>query len=134
MGSGHQQVGLATEESGNLQHIDILGCHASLLGRVDIGYHGNLVGLTHPTQYLQGLLVANAGKGVEARAVGLAVRTLEHIGYLQRVGYLYNLLGNIHSHSLTLDYTRAGQQKEITAIGMFQFLDFHNFGFNWFII
>ena len=133
LSSGHQQVGLPAQEGGNLQHIDILGCHARLVGRVYIGHHRYLVGLAHPAQNRQSLLVADTGKGVESRAVGLAIRPLEYIGYLQRIGYLHNLFGNLHSHGLALDYTGAGQQEEVAAVGMFQFFEFHYFGFNWFI-
>ena len=115
MGSSDQQLGLSAQEGGNLQHIDKFGCDVGLHGLVDVGHHGNLEGVAHLAQDAQRFLVTDAGKRVDAGAVGLAVTALEYVGDTQRLRDFHCLLGDIHRHLLALDHAGTGEQEKVMS-------------------
>ena len=113
----HKQVGLTAEEGRNLKHVDKLGGHGGLWSRVDVGHNGYAVSVADFFKDVQRFKVADPCKGVEARAVGLAIGAFEHIGYAQAVGDLLYAAGYVESHLLPLYGTWAGKEEEVAAGG-----------------
>jgi hypothetical protein len=68
---------------------------------------------THPFENIQGLFVAYTGKGTFFTSVGLPVRPLEYIWYLQSGANFIYPSGYIKSHLLAFNGARPGNQKEI---------------------
>ena len=116
---GHEEVGLAAEESGNLEHVDVFGGHACLFGRMDVGDHGDAERLTHLGQNSQSLMVADAGERVEARAVGLAVGTFENVGDAEARGDFACAFGYFEGHLFAFDDAGTCEKKELTRAGGF---------------
>ena len=114
-----QEVGLAAEEGGNLQHVDILGGHRGLGLAVDVGHHGDIVFLADGAQDLEALAVADAGEGADAGAVGLAVAGFEGEGNLQAVGDGHQAFAHLEGVFVVLYHTRTGNQEEIAGLCVF---------------
>ena len=66
MGGSDQQFGLAAQESGNLQHVNVFGSDIGLDGLMDVGYYGDIKRLAHLAQDAQRLLVTDAGERIHA--------------------------------------------------------------------
>ena len=115
VGGSDQQFGLAAQESGNLQHVNIFGGDIGLDGLMDVGHYGDIKRFAHLAQDAQRLLVTDAGERIHARAVGFAVTALEHVGDVECLGDLHRLLGNVQCHLLALDHTGTGQQEEVVC-------------------
>ena len=98
---------------------------------MNIGYHRYIKCLMYLAQDTQRFFIADTGKGVEARTVGLTVRTFEYIGDIPLIRDFYNRLGYTHGHLLTFDDTRPGHEEKEMRIGMFQLfeLGIHNYLF-----
>ena len=93
------------EEGGNLQNIHIFGSHGGFFGCMNVGHGRYSEGGVHFLQYLQRLFVADAHKGIQAGAVGFAVRPFEYIGDLQFFGDSHDTFGNAHCHFFSFDDT-----------------------------
>ncbi len=74
----HQQIGLPGEERGDLQQVADLADRRGLLRLVDVGRHRQAGRCRGPAPGSAALRQARAAIGVEAGAVGLVERGLEH--------------------------------------------------------
>ncbi len=96
---GDQQVGLAAEEGGDLQHVHRLGHGRALLGRVHVGQGGQAKGLADLGEHRQSRLQPDTADAARGGAVRLVERglvdqpdpqpsadLLQRLGGLQRVG------------------------------------------------
>ena len=136
-GGGYEQVGLAAEEGGDLEDVDVLGGEVGFLCRVDVGDGGDAEGAADFFEHFQGFLVADAGEGVEAGAVGLAVGAFECVGDAQAVGDADDVFGDAHGHLFAFDDAGAGEQEEVAGGVMGQF--FHdvwvfNLGYKFYVM
>src|SRR5690606_4389855 len=68
-GSSNDQVGLTHQESGNLQHIYILGGHGSIRYFMDVGNGWHIKSVGYFLQNFKCFLVANASKTVNSTTV-----------------------------------------------------------------
>ena len=116
LGGGPEELRLAAEEGGYLQHVGIVGGEAGLLVGVYVGNHGHAVALPHLAQQAQGLEVADAREGGDGRAVGLAVAGLEEERYAQAFGDGLKLLAHHEGVLVVLNNTRTGNQEEIAGL------------------
>lgn len=122
LSGSHQDVGLAAQKGGYLEYVHIFCSHAGLSCRMNIGDHRNPKGPAYLCQNLQGLFVTNAGEGVQPRAVGFPVRSLEDVRDLQMVSNPANLSCNFQRHALPFDSAGTSHQQEISGTGMLQFI------------
>ncbi len=97
--SGHQKVGLAAEEGGDLQHVDRFGDRGALVVLVHVGHGGQTQALADLGEDRKRRLEAHAAAGGGGGAVGLVEGTLvdepdpapfsdllQRLGGLQRMG------------------------------------------------
>ena len=124
LGSGHKEVGLATEESWDLQNVNILGSHGGFFCCVDVSHHGEFEFLPDSLQHLQGFLVADASEGVQSGTIGLAVGAFENQGYVKFLADVFQGLGDEERRALILDDTRTGQEEETVGAHAFQEVEF----------
>ena len=73
---GDQQVGLAAEKGGNLEHVHRLGDRRALVLAVHVGEHRATVGGAQFGEHRQGGIHPDAARGAQARAVRLVERRL----------------------------------------------------------
>ncbi len=76
---------------------------------MNVGHNRNADGVAHFGKDAQGLEVADAGEGVEARAVGLAVGAFESVGYVEAAAYWRDFSGDVEGHLPTFNHARTGQ-------------------------
>ena len=74
---GEQQVGLAAEEGGDLQHVDHVTDLCALRFIMHIRQHRHVIGTRHGSQDLQPLFDAQTALAREGGAVGLVIAALE---------------------------------------------------------
>ena len=80
---------------------------------MDVGYYRDSESLANFTQDFERLDIADASKGVDTGAIGLAVAPFEDIGNVQPGAYFRHFFGNFKRHLLTFDYAGPGKQKEV---------------------
>lgn len=85
-GRRYEQISLAAQEGGYLEHVDVLGGHGGLFRIVDVGHYRYAEFFSDRAQHAQRLQIADAAERVDPRAVGLAVRRFEYIRYPQPLG------------------------------------------------
>src|SRR5690554_4303317 len=85
---------------------------------MDVGDGGYVEGFADFPQNFQRFFVANACKGVDARAVGLAVRALKYKGDLQLVCYALDFFGYAQGHFFAFDGAGTGQEEKLTAVAV----------------
>ena len=107
---------LQIQESRDLQHIHVFGCPLCIGTLVNVGYHRYAETPAHLVQNLQRLFIADPGKTVDSRTVGLLVRPLEHVRDAQPIGYSADFFCDPQSHFFRFDHTRPGQEKETIAL------------------
>ena len=110
LGGGAQQVGLAAEEGGDLQHVDHLGHGLALPALVDVGQHRQARGLLHLGQDLDALLQPDATRAGGAGAVGLVERALVDQRHAQLVGEPLELARHRERMVAALDGAGPGDQ------------------------
>ena len=76
-GRGHQEAGLPTEKSGNLQDIHVFGRHGCLFVGVNIGGCRHVESFADAPQDTQRFLVADPREAVDPAAVSLTVAALK---------------------------------------------------------
>jgi hypothetical protein len=91
-----------------------LTCLALLRG-VDVGQHGQLVGLAHGAQDAATFLQARAAKAADRRAIGLVVAGLEDVRDAQVGGDALDGVGEFAGVRLGLDHAGAGDQKQLAT-------------------
>ena len=74
---GHQQIGLAAKEGGNLQHVDGFGGDFAVGGLVYVGEHRQARIFRDAAEDARALREAGAAKALHAGAVGLVVAGFE---------------------------------------------------------
>ena len=110
---GHQQIGLAAEEGGNLQHVHGLGGHLAVGRLMHVGQHRQAGVLGDAAQNARALDEARPAIALHAGAVGLVVAGLEDVGNAEVAGDALNGLGHRARVGLGLDDARAGDQEEL---------------------
>ena len=106
--SGYEQVGLPAEEGRYLEYVYVFGSDGCFGSGVYVGHYGDIECLAYATQDTEGFFVADSGEGVDARAVCLAVRAFEYVGYIEPPGYLDDVLGYVECHVFAFDDAWAG--------------------------
>jgi len=119
LGGGDQQVGLATEEGGDLEDgFDVAEGFAGLfavLGGVDVGEHGQAGALGDGAQDAAAFGEAGTAKAPERGAVGLVVAGLEDVGDTEIGGDARDGVGQRAGVGLGLDDAGAGDKEEPAA-------------------
>ena len=118
LGRRYEQIGLAAQKGGYLEHVDVFGGHGGLFRIVDVGHYRYAEFFSDRAQHAQRLQIADAAERVDPRAVGLAVRRFEYIRYPQPLGDPAGRFGHLPEHRLVLDDARAGHQQEHPAVEM----------------
>ena len=77
-GGGEEEVGLAAEEGGDLEHVAHRGDRRHLRALVDVGEHREAVVALHHREQLEPGLEAGAAGALHGGAVGLVEGALEH--------------------------------------------------------
>jgi hypothetical protein len=76
---GKQQVGLPTQERGNLQHIHMMSDRGGLIGFVKIGGDGDGQLFPHRREDLEAFVHADAALGMGAGTIGFVERSFEDV-------------------------------------------------------
>ena len=74
------EIGLAAQERGDLQHVDDLRRRRDLRLLMDVGHDGHIELFLDRLQHFESLLESRAAEAVERRAVRLVKRRLEDVG------------------------------------------------------
>ena len=110
LGGGFEQVGLAAEERGDLQQIDVFGGDVRLLGGVDVGGDGDAEFLGDFAEDAAAFLDAGAAEGVDGGAVGLVEGGFENEMDAGAVGDFLERAGHFPGEGL--GFQRAGAEDE----------------------
>jgi hypothetical protein len=86
LGQRHHQVGLARQESRQLQHVDDLRHRLALPGLVHVGDQGHAETRLHGLEDLQPFFQAGTAVAVDGAAVGLVEAGLEDVGDAELLG------------------------------------------------
>jgi len=108
---GYQQIRLAAEKGGNLEHVHGFGGHGAVGRLVHIGQHRQAGVLGQAAQDARALDQARPAKTLHAGAVGLVVAGLEDVWDAEVCRDALNRLGHPARMSLRLDDTWAGDQE-----------------------
>ena len=122
-GEGENEIGLAAEEGGQLQHIGDLRHRLGLAGLVDIGEDGNPEPPLHLGEQPQPLGEARPAKGGDGGAVGLVEARLENPRYRQFPGGLGELAGHGHHGFRRFEHIHPADKNERPVIGEADFAD-----------
>ena len=107
---GDDQVGLAAQIGGDLQHIDRRAHRRALLGQVDIGDYRAADAVAHRGENLQALGHADAARAVAAGAVRLVEGTLVDQPDAHARGDVVKRSGDLQGVVAALDGAGAGDQ------------------------
>ncbi len=80
---GHQQVGLAAQESRDLQYVHAFGGNLAMRGFVHVGQHGEARGLGNGAQDARTFAQAGTAKAGDGGAVGLVVGSLKDVRHAE---------------------------------------------------
>ena len=117
-GAGHRlhQIGLAGEESGQLNDVAHLGGRCGLLWSVHICDHRNAVAGFHRLQHRQALAEAGAAIGVDRGAVGLVKGGLEHQRDVEALAHRFVVAGHLEGKVARFEHVDAANQHEGAAL------------------
>src|SRR5271157_3839932 len=112
---GHQQISLAAEERGNLQHIHGLR-HAGHVGSfVDVGQHGNVRSFANLAQNPQTLVEPWSAEAADRGAIRLVVRGLEDVGQLLLAGDERDGFGHLERVGFALNDARPSDEEQLSS-------------------
>ena len=80
---GHQQVGLAAKERGNLQHVNSFGRNLAMPRLMHIGQHWQAGSFCQATQNAHPFLESRPAEALHAGAISFVVAGLENVGNAQ---------------------------------------------------
>ena len=126
---GQEEVGLARQEGGDLEHVDRLGGRGAVGGGVDVGQHRAADAGADLREDAQALVHAEPARRRDRRAVGLVVGALEdQAGAIGRAGAGEGL-GDHQRVVEALELAGAGDQCQRVAIGDGEGADLDGQGF-----
>lgn len=112
---GHQQVGLAAKEGGDLQHIHGHGNHFAMCWLVHIREDGQAGLAGDVAEDARALEQPRAAIALDAGAVGLVVAGLEDVGNGEVGGDTLDGVGHLAGVVFALDDAGAGDEEEASA-------------------
>ena len=115
LAGGHRridQIGLATEEGGNLQDIHDLSGGLRLGFGMDVGEHGHAKFRAYPGEGSQASFRPGPAKGLAGSAIGLVVAGLENVGDAQFSAGFLKRSADLEAQGFTFNHTRPGDQDE----------------------
>ena len=119
LGGGDEEVGLAAEEGGDLEHgvdgAEAIGELGGLLGGVDVGEDRKAIGLRDGAEDACAFCDAGAAEGVDGGAVRLVVTGFEDVRNLEIGGDALDGVGHAAGVRLGLDDAGAGDEEERAA-------------------
>ena len=125
-GDALDEVGLATQEGGRLQHVDHRGDLVERRVLVDVGQHRHADLLAHRREHPQARLDAGAAQAFVRRAVGLVERRLEHERHTTRGGQLVQAAGDVDAELLALDDAGTGDDEQRPVEADLEAGEFHH--------
>ena len=108
---GFEKIGLAAEESGDLEEIDVFRSDLRLLGGMDIGGDGDFELLGNFTEDAATFDNPGAAEGIHGRAVGLVERRFENEGDSRAISDFFQRTRHFPGKRLRLKRTRAKDEK-----------------------
>src|SRR5262249_10888071 len=118
---GLQQIGLAAQESRDLQYVRDLGRHSGLISFMNVGDDWRAYPLLDSSQYAQPLLHSQAAERAGRSAVRLVVRGFEDERNVQPGRDSRNLASHHRRVLFRFDHAGTGDQEEI-AFASFEVL------------
>ena len=115
-GSAVNQVCLAAEEGGNLQHIQHFGCRSQLGHIMDVGQYRHLQLLLDIRQDFQALFQSRSAERMEGRTVGFIVGCFEYILYPQPFTDFLDFPADHERAVITFNNAGAGDEEELFPI------------------
>ena len=106
------EIGLAGEEGGRLQHVDDLGDRPDLRDVVDVGQHRHADLVAHLGEDLQALVHARPAEARARRAIGLVEARLEDERHPDGRGQLLQSSGGLDREFTRFDRTGSGDQEQ----------------------
>ena len=93
--SGHQQIGLTTQECWDLQDVDDVTGRSGLLGIMHVRQYGHIHGVSDLREDAQSFLQSRSAKAFQRRSVRFVVRGFEDVRHFQRAAHTGNRLGHL---------------------------------------
>jgi hypothetical protein len=115
LGGGDEEIGLATEEGGDLHDVDGFGGDAAVFGGVDVGEDGEAVGFGDGAEDACAFDESGAAEAVDGGSVGLVVAGLEDVGDAEVGGDALDGVGHHAGVGLGLDDAGAGDEEELAV-------------------
>ena len=112
LGRGHEQIGLAAEERGNLHHVDDGARRCAVRLGVHVGEHGQTGDLANLGEHRQRRLDPHAASGGAAGAVGLVEAGLVDQAGANPVGDLAQGMRHFERVRAALHLARTGDERE----------------------
>ena len=114
-----QQIGLAAQEGWDLQDIDDIGYDRTMIPLMNIGQHGNFIGVFDFLKHRQRLIQTHAALTLQGGAVRLVIAGLIDQGNPKTVTDFFQLAAHIHRMIAAFHLTGPGDQHERLVIGNF---------------
>jgi hypothetical protein len=111
LGGGFEEIGLAAEEGGDLQEIDVLGGELGLGFVVDVGGDGDAEFFGNFTEDAAAFGRAGAAEGAERRAVGLVETRFENERNAGAIGDFLERGGHFPSEGFAFEGAGAEDEK-----------------------
>ncbi len=112
---GDEEVGLATEEGGDLEYVDGFADGGAVLGGVDVGEDWEAGGFGYGAEDAAAFDEAGAPEAADGGAVGFVVAGFEDVGHAEVGGDALDGVGHGAGVLLGLDDTGAGDEEELAA-------------------
>jgi hypothetical protein len=109
---GEEQVGLAAEEGGDLEHVGTFGGDFAVGGLVDVGEDGETGGLGDGAEDAGAFAEAGAAEAGDGGAVGLVVGGFEDVGDAEIGGDALDAVGQVPGVGFRLNDAGAADKEE----------------------
>ena len=114
--AGNDEVGLAAEEGGRLEHVDCGGDSRHFSLGMHVRQNRNARDFADLLQNLEALFHAEAAVALPGSTIRLVVACLEDIGNAEAAGDFLHPAGDVDRHLFALDDAGTGNQKERAAV------------------
>ena len=115
LAAGDNEVGLAAEESGDLEDVGDFGDAGDVGGFVDVGEDGDADGVSNFFQNAEAFLETRAAKALKRGAIGFVVGGFEDVGDADAFRDRSDRLGHFEGVGFALDDAGAGDEKELSS-------------------
>ncbi len=112
---GDQQIGLAAEKRGNLQHVGDFGYTLNIDGFMNIGKHRNVNCVSYLAQDTQSFADPETAKALDRGSIRFIVRGFEDVRHFQRACHAIDALRHLERVLFALNDARTGDQEQLTA-------------------